>query len=66
MVTGFVTLIGTLLSIVFWMMQRSAKKSDDPQQQYAKARNENEKLLTKGDIKGINTRLADLLDNRLP
>jgi hypothetical protein len=36
MVTGFVTLIGTLLSIMFWIMKRHAQQADDPRVQNQK------------------------------
>lgn len=33
MVTGIITLAGTLIGILFWMMKRHAAKMDDPLQQ---------------------------------
>ena len=33
MLTGFLTLAGTLLGILFWAMKRHAAKADDPGQQ---------------------------------
>lgn len=62
MLGGFLTVIGTILSLVFWMMQRSAKKSDDPKVQYERARSENAKLIIKADETGVNARLDGLLN----
>lgn len=62
MVTGFVTLIGGILSLVMFLLTRKAKRDDDPKIQMEKARNEDAKLIVKSDVTRINTRLDDLLN----
>ncbi len=62
MITGFVALAGTLLSIMFWMMKRSAAKADDPLQQNAKRYDQIDKDISKGDSTALTLHASADLD----
>jgi hypothetical protein len=62
MLTGFVTLIGTLLSIVFYVMQRSDAKSANPINQAADRYETIDKDIAERDSLAASAHASDDLD----
>lgn len=62
MITGFVSLIGTILGIVFWEWKRKAAQDDDPAVQLNRLHQSNEKIIANRDVNAVNIAIADKLE----
>ncbi len=62
MITGFVALAGTLLSILFWELKRHATREDDPKQQNLERYQKIDRDLVKRDSLAATVGASDDLD----
>ncbi len=62
MITGFLTLAGTLVAILFWVMKRRAAKADDPHMQNLKRYDQINRDIAKENSLAATAHATDDLD----
>jgi hypothetical protein len=63
MIKSLLALLAKLAEWGFWERKRKADRDDDPENKYAKAKEENAKAVVSGDADHVNARLDARLDS---
>lgn len=62
MVAGIITLVGTLLTLVFWYIKRRATRKDDPKEQDHERYEQIDQDIAKGDSMALTVHADNDLD----